>query len=114
MHLKTLSLAGFKSFADRTRLAFEPGVTVVVGPNGSGKSNLVDAVAWVMGTQATTTLRTQQMSDVIFAGTVMRPALGRAEVSITLDNADGMLPLDLADVTVTRRLYRNGTSEYAS
>ncbi|NQV07279.1 chromosome segregation protein SMC, partial [bacterium] len=92
---------------------FEPGVTVVVGPNGSGKSNLVDAVAWVMGTQATTSLRTQQMSDVIFAGTVMRPALGRAEVSITLDNADGKLPLDLADVTITRRLYRDGTSEYA-
>ncbi len=112
MHLKTLSLVGFKSFADRTRIECEPGVTVVVGPNGSGKSNLVDAIAWVMGTQATSTLRTQRMEDVIFAGTAVRPALGRAEVSLTFDATDGQLALDLADVTITRRLYRDGTSEY--
>ncbi len=113
MHLKTLILVGFKSFADRTRLECEPGVTVVVGPNGTGKSNLVDALAWVMGTQATSVLRTQRMDDVIFAGTATRPALGRAEVSLTFDNGDGRLPLDVAEVTITRRLYRDGTSEYA-
>jgi chromosome segregation protein len=112
VHLKTLSLAGFKSFADRTRIECEPGVTVVVGPNGSGKSNIVDAIAWVMGTQATSTLRTQRMDDVIFAGTAVRPALGRAEVSLTLDNGSGRLDLDLSEVTITRRLFRDGTSEY--
>jgi chromosome segregation protein len=112
VHLKTLTLAGFKSFADRTRIECEPGVTVVVGPNGSGKSNLVDAIAWVMGTQATTALRTQRMEDVIFAGTTVRPALGRAEVSLTFDNGSGHLSLDVAEVTLTRRLFRDGTSEY--
>ena len=112
MHLKTLTLVGFKSFADRTRIDCEPGVTVVVGPNGSGKSNIVDAIAWVLGTQATTTLRTERMEDVIFAGTATRPALGRAEVSLTLDNESGKLDIDLSEVTVTRRLYRDGTSEY--
>ncbi|HSM00920.1 MAG TPA: chromosome segregation protein SMC [Acidimicrobiia bacterium] len=112
MHLKTLTLVGFKSFADRTRIECEPGVTVVVGPNGSGKSNLVDAIAWAMGTQATTTLRTSKMEDVIFAGTAVRSALGRAEVSLTFDNSARRLDLDVADVTVTRRLYRDGTSEY--
>jgi chromosome segregation protein len=110
--LKNLSLAGFKSFADRTRLEFEPGVNIVVGPNGSGKSNLLDALAWVMGTQATRVLRTQKMEDVIFAGTSARPALGRAEVNLTFENTDGFLPLDLAEITLTRRLYRDGTSEY--
>ena len=112
MHLKTLTLVGFKSFADRTRLECEPGITVVVGPNGTGKSNLVDALAWVMGTQATSVLRTQRMEDVIFAGTATRPALGRAEVSLTFDNSDGRLPLDVPEVTITRRLYRDGTSDY--
>jgi len=112
VHLKTLTLAGFKSFADRTRIECEPGVTVVVGPNGSGKSNLVDAIAWAMGTQATTALRTSKMEDVIFAGTTVRSALGRAEVSLTFDNSAGRLELDVAEVTVTRRLYRDGTSEY--
>jgi chromosome segregation protein len=110
--LKTLSLAGFKSFADRTRLEFDRGVNVVVGPNGSGKSNLLDALAWVMGTQATSTLRTERMADVIFAGTATRPSLSRSEVSLTFDNADGFLPIDLAEITMTRRLYRDGTSEY--
>ncbi len=105
-------MVGFKSFADRTRLEFGSGVNVVVGPNGTGKSNLLDAVAWVLGTQAVTTLRTQRMSDVIFAGTTTRPALGRAEVSLTFTNDAGLLPIDLAEITVTRRLHRDGTSEY--
>ena len=113
MQLRTISLAGFKSFADRTRLVCEPGVTVVVGPNGSGKSNLVDAMAWVMGTQATTSLRTQRMEDVIFAGTSVRPALGRAEVAVTFDAEGTALPFDASEVTISRRLFRDGTSEYA-
>ncbi|MGH8935259.1 MAG: chromosome segregation protein SMC [Acidimicrobiia bacterium] len=112
MYLRSLRLAGFKSFADRTRLEFEPGVTVVVGPNGSGKSNLVEAVAWVMGTQAPSSVRTQRMDDLIFAGTATRPALGRAEASLTFDNRSRQLPLDLEEVTITRRLYRDGTSVY--
>ncbi len=112
MFLKTLSVAGFKSFADRTRLEFEPGVNVVVGPNGSGKSNLVDAVAWVLGTQATSALRTSKMDEVIFAGTALRPPHRRAEVSLTFDNSQGRLPLDLAEVTISRRLYRDGTADY--
>ncbi len=112
MYLKSLKITGFKSFADRTRIDFEPGVTVIVGPNGSGKSNVVDSVAWVMGTQSTKNLRTEKMEDVIFAGTAMRPSLGRAEVSLTFDNASGQLPLDLPEVTVTRRLYRDGSSDY--
>lgn len=112
MYLKSLKLIGFKSFADRTRLEFRPGVTVVVGPNGSGKSNVVDAVAWVMGTQSTRALRTGKMEDVVFAGTATRPALGRAEVTLVLDNASGALPLDLPEVSVTRRLYRDGSSDY--
>jgi chromosome segregation protein len=110
--LKSLKVVGFKSFADRTRLEFEPGVTVVVGPNGAGKSNLVDALAWVMGTQSTRTLRTQKMEDVIFAGTATRPALSRAEVTLVFDNASRLLPLDLDEVSVTRRLYRDGSSDY--
>ena len=110
--LKTLSLAGFKSFADRTRLEFHTGVNVVVGPNGSGKSNLLDALAWVMGTQATTGLRTQKMEDVIFAGTATRPRLGRAEVTLTFDNRDRFLPMELDEISMTRKLYRDGTSEY--
>jgi chromosome segregation protein len=112
LYLRSLRLAGFKSFADRTRLEFEPGVTVVVGPNGSGKSNLVEAVAWVMGTQAPSSVRTQRMDDLIFAGTATRPALGRAEVSLTFDNRSRQFPLDLEEVTITRRLYRDGTSVY--
>ncbi|MEE8331838.1 MAG: chromosome segregation protein SMC [Acidimicrobiia bacterium] len=112
MHLKSLSLSGFKSFADRTRLDFEPGVNVVVGPNGSGKSNIVDAVSWVLGTQATSNLRTNEMKDVIFSGTASRPALNRTEVTVTFDNAERQLPLDLEEVSITRRLLRDGTSEY--
>ena len=112
MRLKHLTLRGFKSFADRTRLDFASGVNVVVGPNGSGKSNILDAIAWVMGTQATRSLRTEKMEDVVFAGTATRPALSRAEVQLTFDNEDQASPLDLAEITITRRLFRDGTSEY--
>ena len=114
MFLKSLTLKGFKSFADTTTLAFEPGVTVVVGPNGTGKSNLVDAVAWVLGAQGPRTVRGGKMEDVIYAGAPGRPALGRAEVSLTIDNDAGLLPIDFSEVTLTRTLFRNtGESEYA-
>ncbi len=114
MFLKSLTLKGFKSFADTTTLAFEPGVTVVVGPNGTGKSNLVDAVAWVLGAQGPRTLRGGKMEDVIFAGAPGRPALGRAEVSLSIDNEAGLLPIEFSEVTITRTLFRNtGESEYA-
>src|SRR5947209_8272757 len=114
MFLKSLTLKGFKSFADATVLDFEPGVTVVVGPNGSGKSNIVDAVAWVLGAQSPSALRSGKMDDVIFAGSGTRPALGRAEVSLTIDNSAGLLPVGLAEVTITRTLFRSsGESEYA-
>jgi chromosome segregation protein len=111
--LKSLTLKGFKSFADSTVMGLEPGVTVVVGPNGSGKSNVVDAIAWVLGAQAPRSVRSQKMDDVIFAGTDKRPALGRAEVSLTLDNSSGLLPVEFNEVTLTRILFRNGDSEYA-
>ena len=111
--LKSLTLKGFKSFADATTMTLEPGVTVVVGPNGSGKSNIVDAVAWVLGAQAPRSVRSQKMDDVIFAGTEKRPALGRAEVSLTLDNTAGLLPIEFNEVTLTRILFRSGESEYA-
>jgi chromosome segregation protein len=110
--LKSLTVRGFKSFADKTVLEFEPGVTVVVGPNGSGKSNLVDAVAWVLGAQGPRTLRGGKMDDVIFAGTPGRAALGRAEVSLTIDNTAGLLPIEFTEVTITRTLFREGDSEY--
>ncbi|MDR1824431.1 MAG: chromosome segregation protein SMC [Bifidobacteriaceae bacterium] len=113
MYLKTLTLRGFKSFASATRLSFEPGITCVVGPNGSGKSNVVDALAWVMGEQGAKSLRGGKMEDVIFAGTRTRPALGRAEVRLTIDNTDGALPIDYTEVTISRTLFRNGGSEYA-
>src|SRR5256712_6379433 len=112
MFLKRLTVKGFKSFADRTTLEFEPGVTVVVGPNGSGKSNIVDAVAWVLGAQAPRSVRSTKMDDVIFAGTSKRPALGRAEVSLTIDNTAGLLPIEFSEVTITRTLFRAGDSEY--
>ncbi|MBV8464107.1 MAG: AAA family ATPase, partial [Acidimicrobiales bacterium] len=113
MFLKSLSLKGFKSFADPAVLEFEPGITVVVGPNGSGKSNVVDAVAWVLGAQGPRTVRSQRMEDVIFAGTSTRPALGRAEVTLTIDNSAHRLHTDLAEITITRTLFRSGESEYA-
>ncbi|GAA3766046.1 chromosome segregation protein SMC [Streptomyces chiangmaiensis] len=112
MHLKALTLRGFKSFASATTLRFEPGITCVVGPNGSGKSNVVDALSWVMGEQGAKSLRGGKMEDVIFAGTTGRPPLGRAEVSLTIDNTDGALPIEYAEVTITRIMFRNGGSEY--
>ena len=113
MYLKTLTLRGFKSFASATTLRFEPGITCVVGPNGSGKSNVVDAFSWVMGQQGVKPLRGGKMEDVVFAGTSGRPALGRAEVTLTIDNTDGALPIEYAEVTISRLLFRTGQSEYA-
>ncbi|WP_149359124.1 chromosome segregation protein SMC [Lolliginicoccus suaedae] len=112
MHLKSLTLRGFKSFASATTLQFEPGITCVVGPNGSGKSNVVDALSWVMGEQGAKALRGGKMQDVIFAGTAGRGALGRAEVTLTIDNSDGALPIDYTEVSITRRVFRDGASEY--
>ncbi len=113
LHLKSLTLKGFKSFANPTTFILEKGVTAVVGPNGSGKSNVVDALAWVMGEQGAKTLRGGKMEDVIFAGTATKGPLGRAEVSLTIDNADGALPIDYSEVTISRTLFRSGGSEYA-
>jgi len=113
VHLKSLTLRGFKSFASATTLEFEPGITCVVGPNGSGKSNVVDAIAWVMGEQGAKALRGGKMDDVIFQGTDDRAPLGRAEVVLTIDNADGALPVEFSEVTIRRTLFRSGGSEYA-
>jgi chromosome segregation protein len=113
LYLKSITLKGFKSFAQPTTLQFEPGITCVVGPNGSGKSNVVDALAWVMGEQGAKTLRGGKMEDVIFAGTATKGPLGRAEVQLTIDNADGALPIEYSEVTISRVLFRNGASEYA-
>jgi chromosome segregation protein len=112
VHLKSLTLKGFKSFASATTLRFEPGITCVVGPNGSGKSNVLDALRWVMGTQGVKDLRGGKMEDVIFAGTSSRAPLGRAEVSLTIDNSDGALPIEYTEVSITRRMFRDGASEY--
>ncbi|MEO1525137.1 MAG: chromosome segregation protein SMC [Planctomycetota bacterium] len=110
--LKALEIAGFKSFADRTRFEFPDGITVVVGPNGSGKSNIVDAMKWVLGSQSAKSLRGKDMSDVIFKGSVTRAPAGAAEATIVFDNSDGNLPVDAPEVHVTRRVYRSGESEY--
>ena len=113
MYLKSLTLRGFKSFASATSLHLEPGITCVVGPNGSGKSNVVDALSWVMGEQGVKSLRGGKMEDVVFAGTTSRPPLGRAEVTLTIDNSDGALPIEYAEVTISRLMFRSGQSEYA-
>jgi chromosome segregation protein len=112
VHLKSLTVKGFKSFASATTLRLEPGITCVVGPNGSGKSNVVDAIAWVLGEQGAKALRGGKMEDVIFAGTAGRAPLGRAEVTLTIDNGDGALPIDYTEVSITRRMFRSGESEY--
>ena len=113
MYLKSLTLRGFKSFASATTLRLEPGITCAVGPNGSGKSNIVDALSWVMGEQGAKSLRGGKMEDVVFAGTTSRPPLGRAEVTLTIDNTDGALPIDYSEVTLSRLMFRSGQSEYA-
>ena len=112
MRLKRLTLHGFKTFADKTEVEFVPGVTAIVGPNGSGKSNVADAMTWVLGEQKASSLRASRAQDVIFAGSARRKPMGMAEVSLTIDNEDRFLPLDFAEVTVTRRVYRSGEGEY--
>ena len=112
MYLKRLELQGFKSFATRTLFEFGPGITSVVGPNGSGKSNVAESLRWVLGEQQSRNVRARRMEDVIFSGSSQRAAVGMAEVSITLDNSEGWLPVDYSEVVVSRRAYRNGESEY--
>ncbi|HNR31755.1 MAG TPA: chromosome segregation protein SMC, partial [Candidatus Hydrogenedentes bacterium] len=112
MYFKSIEMSGFKSFADRTRLPFEPGITAIIGPNGSGKSNVLDALRWVLGEQSPKSLRGSHMQDVIFNGSEHRAATGMAEVTVIFDNADSRLPVDFAEVQVSRRLYRSGESEY--
>lgn len=112
MFLRSLEMQGFKSFPDKTVLTFGPGMTAVVGPNGSGKSNISDAVRWVLGEQSTKNLRSSKMEEVIFNGTATRHEMGFAEVTLTLDNADRSLPYDDPEVSVTRRYYKSGESEY--
>ena len=112
MYLKTLTCKGFKSFADRSVLNLEPGITAIIGPNGSGKSNVLDAVLWVLGERNARNLRGQAMEDVIFAGSSTRKRVGMAEVNLVLDNSDGTLPVDYNEVSITRRMYRSGDSEY--
>ncbi|MEG2213860.1 MAG: AAA family ATPase, partial [Clostridiales bacterium] len=112
MYLKRMELMGFKSFPTKTKISFEPGISCIVGPNGSGKSNVSDALRWVLGEQSTKMLRGGKLEDVIFSGSKNRRPLGMAEVSLILDNSDGYLPLEFAEVEVTRRNFRGGLSEY--
>ncbi|MBQ9737440.1 MAG: AAA family ATPase, partial [Clostridia bacterium] len=112
MYLKSVEMQGFKSFADKIYLDFNPGITAIVGPNGSGKSNISDAIRWVMGEQSVKSLRGSRMEDVIFSGTEVRKPQGFAEVSLVLDNSKRIFPLDYEEVTVTRRVYRSGEGEY--
>ena len=112
MYLKSLVLKGFKSFADRSVLTLQPGITAIVGPNGSGKSNISDAVLWVLGERSARNLRGQAMDDIIFSGSAARKAVSIAEVDLVLDNSDHVLPVDFDEVVITRRMYRSGESEY--
>ena len=112
MHLKKLEIQGFKSFAEKTEIEFKDGITGIVGPNGSGKSNISDAIRWVLGEQSVKTLRGNKMEDIIFAGTDMRKPLGFSEVAITFDNKDGIIPIDYSEVSIMRRIFRSGESEY--
>ena len=112
MYFKSMFLQGFKSFADKTFLEFNGGITVVVGPNGSGKSNISDAIRWVMGETSAKSLRGANMQDVIFCGSEKRKPLGFAEVTITMDNSDRSMNIDFEEVSITRRVYRSGESEY--
>jgi chromosome segregation protein len=112
MYLSKLEIVGFKSFAQKTQLKFNGGISAIVGPNGCGKSNIVDAIRWVLGEQKTSVLRSDVMENVIFNGTKNRKPLSMAEVSLTLENTKGILPSEYSEVTVTRRLFRNGESEY--
>jgi len=112
MHLKKLELYGYKSFALKTELVFDSGITAIVGPNGSGKSNLVDAIRWILGEQSYKVLRGKSTEDMIFAGSAQRPRMGMAYGTITLDNSDGKIPLDFSEITITRRAYRSGENEY--
>ncbi|MCL5774355.1 MAG: AAA family ATPase, partial [Firmicutes bacterium] len=113
MYLKRLELIGFKTFADKTELEFGPGITCIVGPNGSGKSNITDAIRWVLGEQSVKTLRGAKMEEVIFAGTAGRKPLGMAEANIVFDNTDNYLPLEFSDISVTRRIFRQGETQYS-
>src|SRR5918992_136533 len=112
MFLRSLQLRGFKSFAQKTTLEFAPGLSVIVGPNGSGKSNLVDAIAWVLGEQGPRALRGGHMADVIFAGSPGRQALGMAQVSLVIDNTEGLIPIDVSEIEIARVVYRSGESQY--
>src|SRR4051794_8999833 len=112
MFLRSITIRGFKSFADKTVLEFVPGVSVIVGPNGSGKSNLVDAISWALGEQGARALRGGQMADVIFAGTPSRPALGMAEVKLVIDNEAGKIPVAMSEIEISRTIFRSGDSEY--
>ena len=112
MRLKHLELQGYKTFASRTSFLFDSGITAVVGPNGSGKSNIADAIRWVLGEQSYRTLRGKRTEDMIFSGSAQRARLGMASASLSLDNADGWLPIDFSEVTITRRAYRSGENEY--
>src|SRR5437867_6972806 len=112
MFLRSLQVRGFKSFADKTVLDFAPGISVIVGPNGSGKSNLVDAISWVLGEQGPRALRGGQVSDVIFAGSPQRPALGMSEVKLVIDNSAGLVPVPMTEIEISRAVFRSGESEY--
>src|SRR5437870_5150396 len=112
MFLRSLTVRGFKSFADKTSLEFTPGISVIVGPNGSGKSNLVDAISWVLGEQGPRALRGGHMADVIYAGSPARPALGMAQVHLVIDNSAGLIPVPLAELEISRTIFRSGDSEY--